>query len=146
MLEGMAEGTAEVTGHDDGRGAVVPVLVYEDIQAAHDDLVSTFGFTSGGLHRGEDATVVHGEVRLGNGVVWLHRAAPEHQLVSPRDAAVSHGGLSVLVPDVDAHFERARAAGAHIEREPADQDYGLREYGARDVEGHRWWFASPLPG
>jgi uncharacterized glyoxalase superfamily protein PhnB len=31
-----------------------------------------------------------------------------------------------------------------VEREPRDQPYGQREYSARDPEGHRWWFASPL--
>src|SRR5271170_6543589 len=45
--------------------AVVPILVYEDIEAAHDFLVGTFGLTSGGLHRLDDGTVVHGEVRNG---------------------------------------------------------------------------------
>jgi uncharacterized glyoxalase superfamily protein PhnB len=36
------------------------------------------------------------------------------------------------------------AAGARIDAEPVNQPYGQREYGARDSEGHRWWFASPL--
>jgi uncharacterized glyoxalase superfamily protein PhnB len=31
-----------------------------------------------------------------------------------------------------------------VESELQDQPYGQREYGARDPEGHRWWFASPL--
>ena len=66
-------------------------------------------------------------------------------MASPRGAAPSHGGLSVIVPDVDAHYARAKAAGARIDSEPTDQDYGLREYGARDPENHRWWFSSPLP-
>ncbi|MGH2403467.1 MAG: VOC family protein [bacterium] len=46
--------------------------------------------------------------------------------------------------EVDAHCERARAHGAHIEREPEDTPYGQREYAVRDPEGHRWWFATPL--
>jgi uncharacterized glyoxalase superfamily protein PhnB len=124
--------------------AVIPVLVYEDIEAAHDFLVATFGFTSGGLHRLDDGTVVHAEVRAGDAPIWLHRVTAEHEMASPRGAAASHGGLSVLVPDVDAHYARTRAAGARIDREPEDQDYGLREYGTRDPENHRWWFASPL--
>jgi len=124
--------------------AVIPVLVYEDLQAAHDFLVEVFGFTSGGLHRLDDGTVVHGEVRHGDAAIWLHRTNAEHELTSPRDAAMSHGGLSVVVPDVAAHHARAKAAGARIESEPTDQDYGLREYGARDPENHRWWFSSPL--
>jgi uncharacterized glyoxalase superfamily protein PhnB len=127
------------------RTAVIPVLVYEDIEAAHDFLVETFGFTSGGLHRLDDGTVVHGEVRSGDAAVWLHGETAEHEMASPRQAAISHGGLSVMVPDVDAHYARAKAAGARLDSEPTDQDYGLREYGARDPENHRWWFSSPLP-
>ncbi len=124
--------------------AVIPILVYEDIEAAHDYLVGTFGLTSGGLHRLDDGTVVHAEVRNGDTPIWLHRVTAEHAMDSPRHAAVSHGGLSVIIPDVDAHYRRVTAAGARIEREPSDQDYGLREYGVRDPENHRWWFSSRL--
>jgi uncharacterized glyoxalase superfamily protein PhnB len=123
---------------------VIPVLVYEDLEAAHDYLVGTFGFTSGGLHRDGGGTVVHAEVRNGDAPIWLHRVTEELEMVSPRQTAMSHGGLEVLVPDVDAHYARSVAAGARIEREPTDQDYGLREYGARDPENHRWWFSSPV--
>jgi uncharacterized glyoxalase superfamily protein PhnB len=124
--------------------AIIPILVYEDIEAAHDFLVETFGFTSGGLHRTEDGTAVHGEVRMGDDAVWLHAVAEEHQMATPRDSKQSHGGLEVIVEDVDAHHARSKAAGARIERPPTDQPYGLREYGARDPENHRWWFSSPL--
>jgi MerR family transcriptional regulator, thiopeptide resistance regulator len=50
----------------------------------------------------------------------------------------------VRVDDVDGHCERARAAGAEIEYGPEDQPYGVREYGARDLEGRRWAFLAPL--
>jgi uncharacterized glyoxalase superfamily protein PhnB len=123
---------------------VIPVLVYEDLEAAHDYLVGTFGFTSGGLHRDDDGNVVHAEVRNGDAAIWLHQVTEEHQMASPRDATMSHGGLSVIVPDVDAHYAQSVAAGARIDREPTDQDYGLREYGARDPENHRWWFSTPI--
>lgn len=124
--------------------AVIPILVYEDIEAAHDFLVEAFGLTSGGLVRLEDDTVIHAEVRNGDAPIWLHAVTADHHMGSPREAATSHGGLEVMVRDVDAHFARARAAGAQIDREPTDQDYGLREYGARDPENHRWWFSTPL--
>jgi len=137
--------TPRHTGEDAKAGtAVIPILVYEDIEAAHDFLVTTFGFASGGLHRADDGTVVHAEVRAGGAPIWLHRVTEEHEMASPKSARSSHGGLEVTVPDVDAHFARARAAGARIDRVPTDQDYGLREYGARDPEGHRWWFSTPL--
>jgi len=124
--------------------ALIPVLVYEDIEAAHDFLVRVFGFTSGGIHRDQSGSVVHAEVRCGEAPVWLHRVTPEHEMASPRGAAASHGGLEVVVPDVDEHFARAEASGARVDYAPTDQDYGLREYGVRDPENHRWWFSSPI--
>ncbi len=123
---------------------VIPLLVYEDIPAAHDFLVKAFGFDSGGVDRDGEGQAVHGEVRAGDTTIWLHRMTAEHELKSPRAGGMSSSGLVVHVDDVDAHCERARAAGAHIESEPTDMPYGQREYGARDPEGHRWWFAAPL--
>ncbi|HEX4176310.1 MAG TPA: VOC family protein [Acidimicrobiales bacterium] len=126
--------------------SVIPILVYEDIEAAHDFLVGTFGFTSGGIYRTDDGTVVHAEVRAGDSPIWLHQVTAEHEMASPKGADGSHGGLEVIVPDVDAHFAQVRAAGARIDSEPSNQEYGLREYGVRDPENHRWWFSSPLAG
>lgn len=123
---------------------VIPILVYEDIPSAHDYLVEVFGFTAGEVYRSDDGTAVHGEVSLGDAAVWMHAVSPDHQMGSPRGVADSHGGLSVHIPDVDAHYARSKAAGARIDSEPTDQPYGLREYGVRDPEGHRWWFATPL--
>jgi uncharacterized glyoxalase superfamily protein PhnB len=123
---------------------LIPILVCEDIAAEHDFLVAAFGFTSGGVHRAPDGRAVHGEVRAGDLVIWLHRAAAELELRSPRSMPAASSGLVVYVGDVDAHHARARSRGARTEGEPKDMPYGQREYGARDVEGHRWWFASPL--
>ena len=84
------------------------------------------------------------EVVAGDDAIWLHRVTPEHELASPHSMTAQTGGLVVRVDDVDAHYEQARAAGAHIDQEPTDQPYGQREYGVRDPEGHRWWFATSL--
>jgi uncharacterized glyoxalase superfamily protein PhnB len=123
---------------------VIPVLVCEDIAATHDFLVDAFGFESGGIQRDGDGRPVHGEVRGGDAIIWLHAVSPEHELASPRAMPVVTGGLVVHVEDVDAHFRQASATGAVIDSEPVDQEYGQREYGARDPEGHRWWFATPI--
>jgi uncharacterized glyoxalase superfamily protein PhnB len=61
---------------------VTPVLVYDDIQAAHDFLVNAFGFESGGVNLGADGRPVHGEVRLGDAGIWLHRVSTEHELTA----------------------------------------------------------------
>ncbi|MGE5595505.1 MAG: VOC family protein, partial [Hyphomicrobiales bacterium] len=51
-----------------------------------------------------------------------------------------------VVPDPDAHFARAKAAGAEILHEPQDEPYGGRDYGTLDLEGHYWSFGSYQPG
>jgi MerR family transcriptional regulator, thiopeptide resistance regulator len=122
---------------------LIPVLTYQDIPAAHDFLVRAFGFQGQGVHHDAENRPVHGEVRAGDATIWLHRVTPEHRLSSPLVADVANSGLFLYVNDVDAHYERARAAGARIDSPPVDQPYGQREYGARDLEGHRWWFGAP---
>lgn len=123
---------------------VIPVLVYRDIAAAHDFLVQAFGFEPGGVERTPDGRVVHGEVRFGGATLWLHAVTAEHQLGSPEKVDMAGAGIVVHVADVDAHCARAKAAGARVTFGPVDQPYGQREYEARDPEGHRWWFATPL--
>jgi uncharacterized glyoxalase superfamily protein PhnB len=123
--------------------SIIPLLVYNDIAAAHDFLVEAFGLSPGGVTRDPDGHAVHGEVSTGPMTIWMHRVNPDDQLASPGTLAAQSSGLVVNVPDVDAHFDHAQAHGAAIDAPPADQPYGRREYGARDLEGHRWWFGTP---
>jgi uncharacterized glyoxalase superfamily protein PhnB len=124
--------------------AIVPLLVYRDIEGAHEFLVRAFGFTPGGLERTSDGTVVHGEVHAGAQVIWLHRVMEGEDGWLSAENSPTTGELVVRVENVDAHCKRARAAGAEIEYGPMDQDYGVREYGARDLERRRWAFVTPL--
>lgn len=124
----------------------IPLLVCEDIERTHDFLVEAFGFSPGGVSRADDGTVVHGEVTFGGETIWLHRVVPELEMRTPKALGAVSGGIVVRVDDVDAHCARARAAGATVRSDPVDQEYGQREYEARDPEGHRWWFATPLVG
>ena len=119
----------------------IPVLPYSDLRAAHDFLVDVVGLDSGGVVENE-GSVVHAEVRAGDRRFWLHEAAGA--LSSPAAAGARTGGIVLQVRDVDAHFERTKAAGATILREPTDEDYGQREYGLRDPEGHDWYIATPF--
>jgi uncharacterized glyoxalase superfamily protein PhnB len=51
----------------------------------------------------------------------------------------------VAVEDPDAHHDRAKAAGARVFRELVDTDYGSRDYGALDPDGHQWNFGTYRP-
>jgi MerR family transcriptional regulator, thiopeptide resistance regulator len=121
---------------------IVPILVYADIAAAHDFLVASFGFSSGGLHHDPDGHVVHGEVSLAGETIWLHRVAPDHGLRSVTELGAATGMINIFVDDVDAHHAHSTAAGAAINYPPTDQPYGQREYSASDTEGRIWSFAT----
>ena len=123
---------------------VVPLLVYRDIERAHEFLVRAFGFEPGLIERTESGEIVHGEVHADSQVIWLHQVIEDDGWVSQESTPVTTGELVVRVDDVDAHCEHARAEGAEIEYGPQDQPYGVREYGARDLERRRWAFVTPL--
>jgi DNA-binding transcriptional MerR regulator/uncharacterized glyoxalase superfamily protein PhnB len=122
----------------------IPGLVYADIEAAYRYLTEVFGLEPGRLDRDEHGTVRHGEVGAGDGVIWLHRVAPEFGMDSPMHTGVETAGLSIVVDDVDAHYLKVKSSGANIVYELADMDYGVREYGVRDLENRLWSFMTPL--
>jgi DNA-binding transcriptional MerR regulator/uncharacterized glyoxalase superfamily protein PhnB len=122
----------------------ISILVYADLEAAFDFLVRVFALGPGELTRDGSGQVVHGELQVGDGVVWLHRETPTFGLSSPRSVGASTASLAVMVDDVEAHFRHAVEQGAQIEYDPVDQPYGYRDYSARDSEGGLWSFMQPL--
>jgi len=123
----------------------IAILVYEDIEAAFDDLIRVFGFGPGELTRDPDGNVVHGEIEAGDGEFWLHPESEAFGLRSPKNLDGASSTMAVMVDDVDAHYRHALEHGATIRYEPVDQEYGYREYSAVDSEGHLWSFMKPLP-
>ena len=112
-----------------------------------DWLEEAFGFTRRVVYE-EDDRIVHAEVTFGTGMFMVgstREGEPESALTPSQLGGRSTGGMFVTVDDVDGHCARARAAGAEIVREPVDQDYGSREYAARDPEGHTWSFGTYRP-
>lgn len=118
------------------------LLVYDDVAAAHAYLIDTFGLTAGALELGPDRRAVHGELFAGDQAIWLHPSAASYQ--SPKRLGAVSSMVAVGVEDVDAHHAHASERGAEVVEAPVDQPYGLREYGVRDLEGHLWYFQSPL--
>jgi DNA-binding transcriptional MerR regulator len=133
----------EMTMLDNTIHGTTGMLVYDDVNAAHDYIVRVFGLTSGHVERLPDGAVGYREVRAGDQVIGLHPAAARFYR-SPRALGAVTGMTVVAVDDADAHHARSIEAGAEIAEELVDQAYGIREYGARDPEGQLWYFQSPL--
>jgi uncharacterized glyoxalase superfamily protein PhnB len=121
-----------------------PMLVYADAPAALAFLAEAFGFEERSRMDMPDGSVGHAEVAFGDQVVMVSSEWEAGGVVSPLRLPALHAQMFVRVDDVDAHHARARAAGATIAAEPADQEYGERTYRAIDPEGQRWIFGAPV--
>jgi uncharacterized glyoxalase superfamily protein PhnB len=127
------------------RATFAPALFYKDPFAALDWLETAFGFERTMLITEADGSLGHSQMSFGNGFIMIGREWSEFT-ASPR----SVGGKNTqynhvhLAAGLDAHCERARAAGATIVREPVDEFYGDRVYMAKDPEGHVWSFAQTV--
>ena len=130
--------------------AVIPMIAYENGPAAMDWLAAAFGFRERARLLGEEGRLSHGEMEVGEGMIMLATPSPHYH--GPKrhreesDAARKWSevpyivdGVLVYVDDVDAHFARAKAAGATI-LSPVEQGGEGKRYRAEDIEGHRWMF------
>ena len=125
------------------RQRVLPYLAYADAPAAIDFLCQAFGFEEQRRFAMADGRIGHAEIVVNGHVIMLASAYDEMGFTSPRLLPGVHSQVLVQVDDVDAHYQRAKQAGATIATEPTDQ-HGQRMYRAMDLEGHRWIFAAPL--
>jgi uncharacterized glyoxalase superfamily protein PhnB len=132
----------EMTMLDYTVNSTTALLVYDDLGAAQEYLVRVFGLNAGRLQRDAGGRVVHAEVHAGDQVIWLRPASDGYK--SPCTLGAATGMTVVVVEDADTHHSQSVAAGAEIIQALADQGYGVREYGARDLEGQLWFFQSSL--
>jgi uncharacterized glyoxalase superfamily protein PhnB len=126
----------------DGFPRIMPWLRYSDVSAALTWLTDVFGLREHLRWTGPDGVVQHAEMRIERAFVELSAATAEQP--SPRTLGRSSHAIVVLVDDVDRHHEQARASGATILSELEDKPWGLRQYTAEDLEGHRWEFSQFL--
>jgi PhnB protein len=125
---------------------VTPRLVMKDADAAIRFYHEAFGAeVVAEPFRMPNGQVVHSEIRIGDSVLYLTDEGSDGNGVSPG----STGGqvttiLSLAVPDVDACWERALAAGCEVLYPLADQFYGDRGGRLRDPFGHQWMLSTHI--
>ena len=136
------------------RPAIIPCLRYEDAPAAIEFLCRAFGFERHAVFADDqDPALIHHAQLTDRGCMIMLSSVGRNDTewadkAGMRTVAQAGGNTQapyIVLDDVDAHADRARAAGAEIIAEPADQDYGGRVYSARDPEGYVWSFGSYDP-
>ena len=117
-----------------------PVVHYRDLEKGARFLVDTFGFEEVAVHKDDAGTFQYVELRLDGAPLGLGA----HVEGSMFDLGPTSVYLSL--DEVDSMHDRAVRAGAEIAMPPTDQDYGSRDFVARDHEGNLWCFGTYVPG
>jgi len=130
---------------------VASALYYDDASAMIDWLCKAFGFTLRFKVEGKDGSIEHSELELADGLIMVGSAEVKRAWCkSPASLqGANTQSLMAYVDDVEAQFERARAAGATIVSAPTTVDYGPdywtdRGFECIDPEGHHWWIIERL--
>lgn len=127
-----------------GFHTVTPQLTMDDAAAALDWYKKALGAEEVTRAVGPGGKIMHAEIRVGDSLIMVNDD------LAGGDTAKAHGGspasLWVYVPDCDAVFNRALAAGARVAPggmgELADQFWGDRSGTFTDPEGYRWTIAT----
>ncbi|CAG9176177.1 hypothetical protein LMG23992_03146 [Cupriavidus laharis] len=120
-------------------------VFYKEPLGALDWLEKAFGFTRTMVITDDQGRLAHAEMRFGDSYLMVGSEWADYTASPASVNGKNTQSIHVHLEDgLDAHCERARAAGAVIVREPEDQFYGDRVYTARDPEGHVWTFGQTV--
>jgi PhnB protein len=123
----------------DGYASVSPYIVASGAQRVIDFLIEAFDGEETRRYDGDDGSIIHAEVRIDDSIVMLSDGSKEY----PPTPVIVH----VYVPDVDASFRRALAAGATAVDEPKEQQGDPDRRGSvKDPAGNTWAIATMRQG
>jgi len=109
---------------------LMPYLIIPNAARFIEFMKQVFGATEQMRVPGEDGTVMHGEIRLGETVIMLAEASEQFK--------AKPAGMFIYVQDLKEVYEKAIQAGAVSIMEPMQKDYGFT-CGFSDPFGNDWW-------
>lgn len=118
----------------EGYHTVVPYVIASDADKLLSFLKAAFGAQEHHISRDQHGTIWHGDVIIGDSHLMLSQGNNQYK---PMPATIY-----LYVPDTDALYRAALAAGATSIMEPADQFYGDRNAGVKDEFGNMWWIGT----
>ena len=125
-----------MTNTDNTYRTLTPYLVVSDADGEIGFLKSAFGAVESSVNRDANNSVVHAEMQIGDSLLMLGQAGQNWKALP--------AALYLWVPDVDATYARALAAGATSQSAPEDKPYGHRNAGVVDHNGITWWIGAPV--
>ena len=126
----------------EGYHTATPNLIVNDAARALEFYTRALGAKERMRSSGPGGKIMHAEFQLGDSIIMLADEFPEMGSRSPKTLGGSVGGLWLYVPDTDAVYDQAIAAGATSVSAPADMFWGDRHARIRDPFGHEWSIAT----
>jgi uncharacterized glyoxalase superfamily protein PhnB len=117
---------------------LLPHVAYRNLEEAVPWLSKTFGFVEH-YHYGDPEAISGAQMHLGDAWIMVRRTRDAE--MTPAQLGYGTQSLTVFVEDVDAHYQRTKASGAKIVEELHVTEYGERQYGVVDLDGHHWLFS-----
>jgi len=121
-----------------GCHTVTPHLILRDTARALEFYKQAFGAKELSRMTGPDGSVAHAEMRIGDSIVMLGDEMPSMGATAPQTVGGSPVHISLMVPNVDALFDRAVKAGATVQMPLQDMFWGDRYGKLLDPFGHKW--------
>ena len=120
----------------DGYHTLTPYVFCKDVDRLLEFLQKAFDAEIVECLKSGDGTVMHAEAKIGD----------SHMMLSPGKGEwkATPASFYLYVPDTDALYRKAMAAGATSISEPADMFYGDRNAGVTDPTGNHWWIATHI--
>ncbi|MFC6011930.1 VOC family protein [Nocardia lasii] len=126
----------------EGYPRICPGISCAGAAVALDFYIDIFGATERMRMQAPDGTVMHSELLIGDSVLMVGDPVPEMGFRDPKSVGGSPVNLTVYLPDADAAFTAALAAGATAITPMTDQFYGDRSGSFEDPWGHHWTVAT----
>ena len=124
---------------------IFPTFRYREPARMIDWLEKAFGFVTHARF-GEGDAVAHAELAFGASMIMIGAAQDDaFGAIVGQPGGKNGQAVYVAIEDVDRLYARASAAGATIEQELTNRDYGGREFICRDPEGNVWCFGAYWP-
>lgn len=120
----------------EGYNSASPYLVLDGAASTIDFLKKAFGAEELRRFPGEDGRLMHAEVRIDDTVIMMGDSTESWAPVPAH--------VHMYVPDVDAVYEKALAAGAESVQQPSKKDDADKRGGVRDPQGTTWWIATKV--
>jgi PhnB protein len=124
--------------------AVVPMLVCADAAAEIEFCTAAFGAQELSRRSGEDGSVTHATLGIGELLIMIHGETPHLASRAPQPDGSSPVVIYLYLEDVDMVIERAVAAGARVLTPLEDCFWGDRMARIIGPSGHVWNVASRI--